>query len=116
MDLKSIVLYLSRNGLLAKDFHLDIEHTLWSDTMGYSTLRLYLCDAPCAAAGPGSRPGPRSRARRLQQGYIGPSVSTSVRRNPGVITVNPRFEVSGAWSFAQLMHFSRGHLLWISPF
>jgi hypothetical protein len=48
MDLRSIVLYLSRKSLSAKHIHLDIVQTLRSDAVFYSIVMLYLRDAHCA--------------------------------------------------------------------
>jgi hypothetical protein len=48
MDLRSIVLYLSRKGLSVTNIHFDIVHTVGSDAVDYSTQTLYLRDARCA--------------------------------------------------------------------
>jgi hypothetical protein len=48
MDLKSIMLYLSQNGLSVQYIHFDIVYTFEPDAIGYSTLTLYLRDVHCA--------------------------------------------------------------------
>jgi hypothetical protein len=50
MDLKSIMFYLSQNGLSVQYIHFDIVYTFEPDTIGYSTLTLYLRDVRCAGS------------------------------------------------------------------
>jgi hypothetical protein len=100
MDLRPIVLYLSRKRLSAKDVHLGIVHALGPDAVGYSTAMPHLYDALGAGRmDPEAAPDHDQKPHYIDSATVAALselVRTAVRSSPGVVVVDPRFEISGA--------------------